>query len=136
MPSDRPVVNEYEGVQSDVERIARQLHAQHQDEPVWDKLHSNRQDDYCLSASRVLACPSVRAAFEAQAKLEALLAGEGDLPEGWTEEWRWSVGVDHGSWRRSREVTVASATACRISGYVVERHLVSPAVRVEEGGES
>lgn len=71
MPAPVPVVNEYEGVQSDVEKIARQLHAQHQDEPVWDKLHSNRQDDYYLSASRVLALPAVAAAFEAQAKLEA-----------------------------------------------------------------
>lgn len=70
-PVPVPVVNEYEGVQSDVEKIARQLHAQHQDEPVWDKLHSNRQDDYCLSASRVLALPAVAAAFDAQAKLEA-----------------------------------------------------------------
>lgn len=53
-PVPVPVVNEYEGVQSDVERIARQLHAQHQDEPVWDKLHSNRQDDYYLFAARAL----------------------------------------------------------------------------------
>lgn len=74
MPVPVPVVNEYEGVQSDVEKIARQLHAQHQDEPVWDKLHSNRQDDYHLAASRVLALPEIAAAFEAQAKLAELQA--------------------------------------------------------------
>lgn len=70
-PVPVPVVNEYEGVQSDVEKIARQLHAQHQDEPVWDKLDGHKRDDYHLFAARVLQCPSVAAAFEAQAKLEA-----------------------------------------------------------------
>lgn len=55
----------------DVEKIARQLHAQHQDEPVWDKLDGHKRDDYHLFAARVLQCPSVAAAFEAQAKLEA-----------------------------------------------------------------
>lgn len=72
MPVPDSVVNEYEGVQSDVEKIARQLHGQHQDEPVWDKLDGHKRDDYHLFAARVLQCPSVRAAFEAQAKLEAV----------------------------------------------------------------
>lgn len=70
-PVPVPVVNEYEDVQSDVERIARQLHGQHQDEPVWGKLDGHKRDDYHLFAARVLQCPSVAAAFEAQAKLEA-----------------------------------------------------------------
>lgn len=78
-PVPVPVVNEYEGVQSDVERIARQLHAQHQDEPVWDKLHSNHQDDYYLFASRVLALPAVAAAFEAQAQLQNAPSSSKDL---------------------------------------------------------
>ena len=73
-PVPVPVVNEYEGVRSDVERIARQLHAQHQDEPVWDKLDGHKRDDYHLFAARVLQCPSVAAAFEARAKLAELQA--------------------------------------------------------------
>ena len=74
-----PVVNEYEGVQSDVEKIARQLHAQHQDEPVWDKLDGHKRDDYHLFAARVLQCPSVAAAFEAQAQLQNAPSNAKDL---------------------------------------------------------
>lgn len=91
-PVPVPVVNEYEGVQSDVERIARQLHAQHQDEPVWDKLDGHKRDDYHLFAARVLQCPSVAAAFEAQAKLEAaeglLREAHQHVPQWWPDDLR------------------------------------------------
>lgn len=141
-PIPVPVVNEYEGVESDVEKIARQLHAQHQDEPVWDKLEGGHRNDYYLSAARVLQCPSVAAAFEAQAKLEALLAGEGDLPEGWTEEWRvkWNnefmdpPTVSYSAWSTSADfVEVVRKHNAPVRIVHFERSVRSPAVRVEEG---
>lgn len=115
-PVPVPVVNEYEGVQSDAERIARQLHAQHQDEPVWDKLDGHKRDDYHLFAARVLQCPSVAAAFEARAKLEAAV--------GLLKEARQAY-EGHG---------VGDPAVCDDCAFVAR--IDALLVRVEEGGES
>lgn len=92
----------------------------------------------------VCESPQVRAAFEAQAKLEALLAGEGDLPEGWARQYRvvWANRLTPNSpiesaWSDNPdfvEVVREKNRPDRIERF--EQSIRSAAVRVEEGGES
>ena len=121
---------------------------------TWEEAPWELREQYLVIAQAALDSPPVAAAFEAQAKLaelqaapssskdlelaeaqaklEALLAGEGDLPEGWTEEWRAASEHYHGIWMTRPG---ANAASTRIAGGWLERRICSPAVRVEEGGE-